>query len=218
VVRRTAIPAVLAALALTASAACSNGGGGSKGSAGANPTLATDPPHSNPTLATLPPATTTTNPYAVPAVIDAAYVNVVLAGLDAQLGDVTRLLIRTQTFPQEAYDRLKAVYTDDQALQLKLDAFQSDLRRRFQDYRPSPGNKVTTVTKTITVTASCIFVEVRRDYSAVALMNNVLHPQWAALKPLDPSRDPKGYNNTKWALAYDSVQPGLAQPANPCAN
>lgn len=204
--RRTAIRAVLAAAALLASAACSNGDGGSKGSAGANPTLATEPPR-----------TTTTNPYAVPAAIDLDYVNRVLAGLDAQLGDVTRLLIRTKTFPPEAYDRLKALYTDDQALQLKLDAFQSDLRRGFQDYKPSPGNKVTTVTKTITVSATCIFVEVRRDYSAVAINNNVIHPQWAALKPLDPSRDPHKYNSTKWALAYDSVQPDLAQPANPCA-
>ena len=85
VTRRTAIPAVLAALALLASAACS-GGGADKGSAGANPTLATDPPRTNPTLATVPAPTTTTNPYAVPAVIDAAYVNRVLAGLDAADG------------------------------------------------------------------------------------------------------------------------------------
>ena len=59
-------------------------GGADKGSAGANPTLATDPPRTNPTLATVPAPTTTTNPYAVPAVIDAAYVNRVLAGLDAR--------------------------------------------------------------------------------------------------------------------------------------
>ncbi|HWI02806.1 MAG TPA: hypothetical protein VNT52_03120 [Acidimicrobiales bacterium] len=192
-------------MALLASA-CS-GGGASKGSAGANPTLATDPP-----------TTTTTNPYAVPATIDAVYVNRVLAGLDAQLGDVTRLLIRSGTFPEEAYDRLKAVYTDDQALQLKLDAFQSDLRRGFQDYKPSPGNKVTTVTRIITASASCIFVEVRRDYSAVALNSNVVNPQWTALKPSDPSRDPRRYNDTRWALAYDSVQPNLAQPPNPCGS
>ncbi len=94
VARRTAIPAALAALALLASAACS-GGGADKGSAGANPTLATDPPRTNPTLATVPPATTTTNPYAVPAVIDVAYVNRVLAGLDAVMGDAGRSLVRS---------------------------------------------------------------------------------------------------------------------------
>lgn len=190
---------------LLASAACS-GGGADKGSAGANPTVATDPPR-----------TTTTNPYAVPAVIDVAYINRVLAGLDAQLGDVTRLLMRTGTFPQEAYDRLKAIYVDDQALQFKLDAFQSDLRREFQDYKPSPGNKVTNVTKILTASTTCIFVEVRRDYTAVAVNNRIVHPQWTALKPLDRSRDPKQYNGTSWAFAYDSVQPDLAQPANPCA-
>lgn len=60
--------AVLAALALLASA-CS-AGGADNGSAGANPTLATDPRRTNPTLATVP--APTTNPYAVPAVIDEA--------------------------------------------------------------------------------------------------------------------------------------------------
>jgi hypothetical protein len=79
VARRTAITAALAALALLASASCSSGTA-DRGSAGANPTLATDPPRTNPTLATVPAPTTTTNPYAVPAVIDAAYVNRVLAG------------------------------------------------------------------------------------------------------------------------------------------
>src|SRR5687768_15070166 len=68
VFRRTAIPTVLAALALTASVACS-GRAADRGSAGANPTVATEPP-----------TTTTTNPYAVPAVIDAAYVDRVLVG------------------------------------------------------------------------------------------------------------------------------------------
>lgn len=216
--RRTAIPAVLAALALLASAACSNGDGGSKGSAGANPTLATDPPRTNPTLATVPPATTTTNLYAVPAVIDAAYVNRVLAALDTQLGDVTRLLIRTKTFPAEAFDRLKAIYTDNESLQLKLDAFQADLRKGFADYKPTPGNKITTVTKMVTASRTCIFVEVRRDYTPVTGKNTIIHPQWAALKPSDPSRDPSRYNGTSWAFAYDGVQPDSTEPPNPCAS
>ena len=204
VVRRTAIPAVLAALALVASAACSNGGA-EKGSAGANPTVATDPP-----------PTTTTNPYAVPAVIDVAYVNRVLAGLDAAMGDVTRLLIRTKTFPPEAYDRLKALYGDNSWLQSKLDAFQHDLERGFVNYRPTPGNKISTVERIITASRDCIFAEVRRDYTAVTATPPPSNPQWVALKPLDRLRDSGAYNTTGWAFVYEGADAGSLQPSNPC--
>ena len=42
--------------------------------------------------ATVPQGTTTTNPYAVPPVIDEPYVNRVLAGLDQGVGDIVRLV------------------------------------------------------------------------------------------------------------------------------
>ena len=122
VTRRTAIPAAVAALALLASPACSRGGG-ERGSAGAGPTA---------TVGTEPPRTTTTNPYAVPAVIDIAYVNRVLAGLDAVIGDVTRIVVRTRTIPPDAYDRLKAAYGTNDLLQLTIDSVQSDMRRGLQ--------------------------------------------------------------------------------------
>jgi hypothetical protein len=41
------------------------------------------------------PTTVPADPYAVPAVIDAAYVNRVLEGLDAAVGDVVRIVYRT---------------------------------------------------------------------------------------------------------------------------
>src|SRR4051794_35930140 len=156
VARRMALPAVLAALALTASAACSSGGG-SKGSAGAGATV---------TVATEVPRTTTTNPYAVPAVIDIAYVNRVLAGPDASLGDALRMVVATRTIPREAYDRLRAMYATDGSLQLAIDLFQSAIRKNFAGYNAEPGNQVTTVTDLLTSKAGCIFARVKRDYSA----------------------------------------------------
>src|SRR5436305_12121423 len=117
-----ALPAVLASLALTASLACSPSAA-DKGR-----------PTSDPTLATEPAPTTTTNPYAVPTVIDAAYVNRVLAGLDAINGDVTRQVVSTRTIPRDAYDRMRALYGDDHWLQLRIDSFQSDLRRNLAGY------------------------------------------------------------------------------------
>lgn len=206
VARRAAIPAVLAALALTASAACSGGGSGSNGSAGTNPTLATEPPR-----------TTTTNPYAVPAVIDAAYVNRVLAGLDAVNGDIVRLVVRSRTIPREAYDRLRAIYGTDEWLQLQIDSFQSDLRKGLPGYRPEPGNAITTVTQIKSIKPACIFAQVNRDYSAVGTNSTPSDTQWVALRPLDTARDPAGYNRTSWALTYEGYTPTRSQPPDPCA-
>ncbi len=58
-------------------------------------------------IGSVPQATTTTNPYAVPEVIDEAYVNRVLAGLDQAYGDLTRLIVSTENIVPEAIDRLK---------------------------------------------------------------------------------------------------------------
>ena len=208
VARRTAIPAVLAALALTASAACSGGGGGSKGNAGANPTLATDPP-----------TTTTTNPYAVPAVIDAAYVNRVLAALDAINGEVVRIAYRTRTIPAEARDRLTAIYGTQGILQFAIDGLQLDMSSGFKNYRAEGGNRISTVNQLMTAQASCIFAQVHRDFSAITTDTSaVVNPQWVALTPLDLTRDPNRYNPTPWTLVYDGFTRDRTAPPNPCAH
>lgn len=170
---RKALRAVVATLAL-AFAACSSS--------------PTDTARPSPTVRTEPPTTTTTNPYAVPAVIDAAYVNRVLAGLDAAVGDVTRLVVRTRTIPREAYDRLRAIYGRSDLLQLVIDSAQSDMRRGFAGYKPDPGNRVSVVLEIITAQQSCIFAKVHRDYSAVTTRPSVeLETQWVGLTPVEPN-------------------------------
>lgn len=72
-----------------------------------------EPTSPSATLGTAPPVTPTTDPYAVPPVIDAAYVNRVLEFFDASMGDVLRMVMRDRTIPQEAYDRMKALYSND---------------------------------------------------------------------------------------------------------
>jgi hypothetical protein len=63
-----------------------------------------------------------------------------------------------------------------------------------------------------------MFATVRRDYSAVNSQADPVNPQWVALKPLDASRDPHGYNPTSWAFAYDGFPSDRSQPQNPCGN
>lgn len=168
------------------------------------------------TLGTAPPSTTTTNPYAVPSVIDASYVNRVLAGLDAVVGDTTRLVLQARQIPPEAIDRLRAIYQDTTTFQLVLDGFEGDIRRGFANYKPQPGNKRAIVTELLSTAATCIFARVERDFSAVGIDPRPVNPQWVALKPLDTSRDPNGYNKTSWSYVYDGYPPNRTQPANPC--
>ncbi len=202
---RAAVRAVAAALALAASAACSPS---SAEKAGPTATVATEVP-----------TTATTNPYAVPPVIDAAYVNRVLAGLDAAVGDVTRMVLTSHTIPPEAYDRLKALYADPDYLQIAIDGYQLDIRDNFRSYKENPGNNATTVTQLITAQSDCIFAKVQRDYTAVGLQPSpTLNVQWIGLKPLNSARDPREYNLTSWAFIYDGFPPNHSQPKNPCVS
>ena len=195
---------MLAGIILAASAACS-GSSADK----ASPTA---------TVATEPAPTTTTDPYAVPATIDVAYVNQVLAGLDRVMGDVTRLVVRTRTIPPEAYEALRAAYKDPDFLQIQIDNFQSDMRKGFASYKSEPGNQVTTVTQMLTADHKCIFARVQRSYAEITVQGSSdPHILWVALQPSDPARDPNFYNRTHWAYIYDGFPPDRSQPADPCA-
>src|SRR4051812_40598163 len=147
---RRVIPAIVAMLLL---AACS------PKSTGAAPPPAT--------VATEPARTTTTGPYDIPPVIDAAYVNRVLAGLDAVYGDVTRMVVSTKRLPPDALARLRAIYDDDRALQLKLDAIQLVLPNGLSQFNQNPGNQITTAVKLISVKTTCVFASATRDFSRV---------------------------------------------------
>jgi hypothetical protein len=168
------------------------------------------------TLGTEPPRTTTTDPYAVPDVIDVAYVNRVLAGLDQITGDVVRLVVRSKTFPREAFDRLRALYASDAGVQRELDLYHRDMERNFSGYRENPGNKTTSVTELITGSRSCIFARVERNFSAVGVNAVTAGVQWVAIQPLDQSRDPNRYNYTGWAYRYEGFSEQRTEPENPC--
>jgi hypothetical protein len=168
--------------------------------------------------ATLAQPTTTTDPYAVPPVIDEAYVNRVLAGLDKAVGDVVRLVVSSRTISPAAIERLEAFYIGD-ALQLQVDLFQNDMFDRFAGYRESPGDQVTTVTKLIDASDSCIFAEVHKDLSAVSLNPNPrFAKQWVALVPAAPGHDRSGVNKTRWVFLYDGFRQDFTAPASPCAD
>lgn len=194
--------AVVAAVVLLAS--CSDGDDGALGVPSA-------------TVATAPPQTTTTNPYAVPDIIDAAYVNRVLAGLDAAVADVVRLVVTTRSIPPEAIERLKSIYMDQALLQLTVDLLQDDLRRGLQGYKPNPGVGITTVTELLSSQRSCVFAKVFRDAEAVATTPDPrLSTLWVALRPYQSPN--KQFNATGWAYVYEGFERDLSAPrVSPCS-
>lgn len=169
------------------------------------------------TVSPAPATTTTTNPYAIPEVIDAAYVNRVLEGLDAAVGDIVRLVVRTRDIPPEVFDRLKAVYLNRDDMSLFLSGIQRDLRLGFAGYKPNPGNAKTTVDQLLSVSQSCVYVRVKRDYSEVATNSpSEAKIEWIGLQPLDRALDPHQYNPTPWIMNLEGVRSDGGQPPSPC--
>ncbi len=163
--------------------------------------------------------TTTTDPYAPPPVIDEAYVNRVLAGLDQVVGDVVRMVARKRAVTPEAEEYLRAVYSDEgRAFVRHRDGLREDAKEGMAGVRPEPGNKVTTVSRLISIRADCVFAQVQRDFSPVVYEPNPeLAVQWVGLKPLDTRRDPRGLNPTPWMYVYDGFPQDHSQPSDPCA-
>jgi hypothetical protein len=158
------------------------------------------------------PATTTTDPYAVPAVIDTAYVNRVLAGLDALTGEAFRLYMRDRRITPEISDRIKAAYGSGKPYDLAVRTFETD---KDTPIAAAPGDQVTTVTRLITATAICIFAQVARDYRPVGgTVGDFV--AWVGLRHPPVSSDSGRFNPTSWIYVVDGVRPDRSQPVNPC--
>ncbi len=169
-----------------------------------------------PTIATAVESTTTTNPYAVPAVIDVAYVNRVLAGLDAAVGDVVRFVVKTHPAPHEITLRLKPLYNDT-ALATQLEFFRQDAAEQYVGYQAVPGDQKSATLEVLAANQKCIFARVTRDYRPVSAdPSSEVSEQWIGLVPLDPSRDPEHVNRTGWSYVYDGYKEGHVAPPNPC--
>jgi hypothetical protein len=164
--------------------------------------------------------TTTTDPYAPPPVIDAAYVNRVLAGLDQVVGEAVRMALEHRAVTPQVEEYLRAAYADEgDAFVAHRERLQNDAERASDNIREPPGRQATTVSRLISIRADCIFAEVHRDFSAVVIKPNPeLAVQWIGLKPLDRRRDPADVNPTPWMYVYDGFPRSHTQPSDPCAS
>lgn len=147
---------------------------------------------------------------------EAATVDRVLAGLDGVIGDLQRILVRERRITPEVTDRLRAVYVGPELLN-QIDALRADVANGLVGVKDPPGNRVTTVSRLITVSPICIFVEVLRDYAPVtdgAGPRPV--PLYVVLVNKTEADDPKQLNPTPWTMLYDGVQVDGSQPGDVC--
>ena len=168
-----------------------------------------------PTAKVRPAPPTTADPYAVPAVIDIAYVNRVLAALDQVDGDATREAVAARALTSSADALLKAIYEGD-AYRFELKAWDVTSKRGFVGFHNPIGNRRTTARKVISGSQSCVFVQAERDYSAVADHAAAQSlPQYIVLRPRAAA--PDAVNRTPWLIAEDFVRPDGSDPGNRCA-
>ncbi len=145
-----------------------------------------------------------------------ATVNRVLAGLDGVMGDLQRLLVTDRRITGEVTDRLQAIYTGPELLN-QIDAFRADVASGLAGYKAAPGNRVTTVSRLITVSPVCIFAQVQRDYSPVTEgQAPKLDTLYVILVTKNEADDPRHLNPTPWAMLYDGVQQDGSQPDDVC--
>lgn len=190
---------VVAALVL---GACNGGDGG-----GADGTL---PPPTETTVTTVP-------DYTVPAVIDVAYVEKVMAALDHVYGDAIRTLARERKITQDFLDRLAAIY-GDRFFGLAQDAWVKDVARDLRDLHAAPGDPSTDVTSILRGEVACVVAAVTRDYSRTRSAPASSSSQhYIALVPSPDRRDPRNLNPTPWIMAYDGFTSSGNPPSDPCS-
>lgn len=160
----------------------------------------------NTTADTVPASTTTTppaDPFAVPATIDAAYVDRVLVELNRVYGDVVRTVrargryergdaaVLLTIFNPPLYERQAEIFGDIPTQDAGL-------------FKDPVGNRVMKVQQLITAGPDCILAKVGFDFSAVLKDPPPANPSYITLKPKRPGSDPKGVNPTPWAMTRET--------------
>jgi hypothetical protein len=205
---RRGVAAVLAAGMLVVGGACSGGGGDDDDGGSSSVTVPEDTAVDDATTTTTT-AGSADAAFAVPATIDDAYVNRVLAELDRVQGDVFRRIVANGSFAQADLVPLRAVFNDPE-LTGQAQGF-ATLVGSIDRARKPPGDNRTTVVRLLTARPDCIYAETTVDVSATVLDPPPPRTQWVALRPSQPDTDPQGLNPTPFSIAAEH-----RAETNPC--
>jgi hypothetical protein len=169
--------------------------------------------------ATVPKATSTTSaaPYAVPATIDAAYLNKVFAALEHVIGDAGRAIVAEKALVPDAAKRLRAVYGEEE-FQAQVNLWLDLLSKGATGFKPVPGDRVTAVRSVLSARPDCVYLGVTRDYSQIVAVPGSPTNEYISLRPADHSRDQFELNPTPWMLTFEGENRDGSVPPNPCAS
>lgn len=161
------------------------------------------------------PATTTSTAavsYDVPATIDKAYIEKVMAALDRVFGETARYLVAKRAADQEFGRYLIATYGGE-SLSLTQQIWGQVINDDFRLLRANPGDARTEVRRILVAEPGCIVFEAGRDFSAVFNEPDPAGPaRFVGLVPLPPGRDARGHNPTPWIITFDGGFKDGSQP------
>jgi hypothetical protein len=156
------------------------------------------------------------NPDVVPPVITVAYVNAVLSALDHVYGDATRDLRSAHMVTPAVKTNLRSIFNDP-LYDEQVHAASLSLEGVINNVRADPGDLKTTVSRLITASRDCIFVETKTDFSE-AFIHPTPQPasEYYELAPKQPGGDPGNLNPTPWAFAANLAYLTPTSAASTC--
>jgi hypothetical protein len=169
---------------------------------------------------TLPPpvATTTTTAvsYAVPAVIDQAYVAKVMAALDHVYGDAVRHLAQTRRIDDQFLKSLVAIH-NPRIFQLAEDLWVRIQARGFAGLAATPGDPVTRIDKLLRADRQCILLQGDEDLTPLFERDDATnHHKFVALTPIRADRNPDAINKTPWTVNLSGQATDGTLPEDAC--
>jgi hypothetical protein len=164
----------------------------------------------------VPTTATTAVSYAVPAVIDVAYVTKVMAALDHVYGEAVRHLAQSRRVDDEFLKYLVAIH-NPRIFQLVEDLWVKIQARNFAGLAASPSDPVTRVDKLLRADRACVLFEGDRNFTPLYVADDPTnHHQYVALTPLPPDRNPGRLNPTPWTANFYGSRPDGSLPGDAC--
>ncbi len=153
----------------------------------------------------------------IPANIDEAYINAVLKALRTVEGEGIKVILRTGKLDPEATKHLGAVYGEDE-LQDQIEVWLREINEGLQGFKDNPAPPQSTVIRTLSASAQCIFLEVQDDVSGYVASPGPFTKQFLQLVPLDRSSGRARYNPTAWVIHQAGLKADGSDPGDLCAD
>ena len=153
----------------------------------------------------------------IPAVIDEDYLNRVLAALDQIDSRATQIIIDEKWLVPEAADLIAAIY-DGEAFSEQTEVWLESLARdpELRNFKRPTGSRLTRVARIISRSPACVWTEVSRDYTQVAIAAPPPKREYIALKTLAPTARERAANPTAWIISYEGYLSDGSEPEDPC--